>query len=123
MKYLELRQEFHERFTFKERFSAHFGGLIFSLLLFMPIFAALVEFMVIYFFMLYFIVVLMIFAAMAFVLVMVALIKKALLLKKPEIKATFSLNRYMSYPLVFFETLILMIGLLFLLVFIPMLLV
>lgn len=119
MRFSELRHEYLDTFTIKERMSAVFGGFIFTFILFAPVFAALGEFLVIYFYLLHFIVVIMIFTAMLSVIVMAKLIKKALLLKKPEAISLFPINRYFLYPVAFFEVIVFLVGLSFLIFWIP----
>lgn len=123
MTYTKLFKEFHEHFTLKERSSAFFGGFIFAFIVFAPLFIVLAEFLLIYIYLINAIVILMIFSAMGFFVFWFHLIKKALVLKKPNIKDEFQLNKFFMFGLIATETVVLIIGLLFLFVFIPMMFV
>jgi vacuolar-type H+-ATPase subunit I/STV1 len=123
MTYSTLFKQYHTLFSFKERSSAFLGGFIFAFIVFSPLFIILAEFLLIYMYLLNAIVILMIFSAMGFFVFWFHLIKKALVLKKPNIKDEFQLNKFFMFGLIATETVVLIIGLLFLFVFIPMMFV
>ena len=123
MTYTKLFKQYHELFTLKERSSAFFGGFIIAFIAFAPIFIVLAEFLLIYIYLVNVIVILMIFSVMGFFVFWIHLIKKALVLKKPHIMDEFQLTKYFMFNLIAIEVIVLIVGLLFLFVFIPMMFV
>ncbi|MBU0997375.1 MAG: hypothetical protein KKE16_04945 [Firmicutes bacterium] len=122
-KYLEILKSFHQLFTLKERLSAMFGGLLFSFLIFMPLIILLAEVMVVYIYMIYTLTVLAIFIGLAFSAVASHLEKKALFLKKPELVNDSTVKSLLFIHQIVINSIIVIIGLCFLLWWIPILMV
>lgn len=122
-KYLEHLKTFRTLFTHLERMSAFFGGMLFSLLIFIPVFIILAEMMIVYIYLIYTLVVILIFAVMACSITWSHFNKKALYLKKaefinhPSIRYVFFVNQ------IIFNVIISIIGICFLLWWIPILMV
>ncbi len=122
-KYLEYLKTFRSLFTLKERLSALCGGLLFATMIFLPVVIILTEMMVVYIYMVYTLTVLGIFVALAFSAVASHLEKKALSLKNAELAKDPSVGKVLFFNQILINSIIVIIGLCFLLWWIPILMV
>ncbi|MDT8336484.1 MAG: hypothetical protein RQ856_01500 [Candidatus Izemoplasmatales bacterium] len=119
--YLNLWKELKEEISVKNIIDAFLGSFVYTLILSLPIFLAIAQVISVYFYLLTFWVVL--------IIIVVALLngilhmwwKKALYLKQPEIIT--NIKRLFCYNQIILDVVYLIIGLLFIFVFIPMWLV
>jgi hypothetical protein len=120
-KYLNLWKELKEELSIKIIADAFFGSFVYTLILSLPIFLAMAQIISVYFYLLTFWVVLIIIVVALLNYIMHLWWKKALYLKQPEIKT--NIKKLFCYNQIILDVVYLIIGLLFIFVFIPMWLV
>ncbi|PKL01601.1 MAG: hypothetical protein CVV56_01045 [Tenericutes bacterium HGW-Tenericutes-1] len=98
---------------------ALFGGILYGLLIFVPVYIILVEIAMIFMYQLYTFVVIITFTAMFNVFIINKLTLKALQLKKPE--HTSDIRSIMIAHAIFWMSIVLIIGIIFITIIIPIL--
>ncbi len=96
-----------------------FAGIVYGMIIFIPVYVILVEITMIYMYRLYTFVILIVFAAMFNVFVINKLACKALFLKKPD--HTSNIHQVMMVNAGFWMSIVLILGLVFIFVLIPIL--
>lgn len=119
--YLKLWIELKEELSLKVIVDAFFGSFIYTFILSIPIFLALAQIISVYFYLLTFWIALIIIVVALLNFIMHHWWKKALYLKQPEIKT--DIKKLFLLNQIIFDVLYLVIGLLFIFVFIPIWLV
>jgi len=120
-KYLEMTKSYKEEFTTKEILSAIYGAFVFTLLIALPALAAIGQIISVYLYYLTFWVVLLIIVMILLNMLFHHFLKKALVLKKSEIKT--DLNTLFLIDQIIIDIIFVIIGFLFIFVFIPILMV
>lgn len=114
-KWSELKSEF----GIKAILDSLFAGIIFGTLIFVPVYIILVETAMIFMYRLYTFVIIIIFIAMLNVFVINKLTQKTLLLKKPDAKS--DIKHLMLIHSGFWMSVVLIVGLVFIFILIPIL--
>lgn len=115
LKFTDLKAEF----GWKAIIDALFAGVIYATIIFVPIYIILVEVAMVFMYRLYTFVVLITFAAMMNVFIINKLAMKTLYLKKPDAQS--DIPKLMLFHAGFWMLLVLIIGLVFIFVLIPIL--
>ncbi len=118
-KMIEKWSELKTEFGIKAILDSLFAGVIYGTLIFVPVYIILVEIAMIFMYRLYTFVIIIIFIAMLNVFVINKLASKALFLKKPDAKS--DIKNLMLIHSGFWMSIVLIIGLVFIFILIPIL--
>lgn len=120
MKNLCLKwKEFKSEYGMKAIFDSLFAGIIYGMLIFVPIYIILVEIAMIFMYQLYTFVVIITFTAMLNVFIINKLVSKALQLKKPE--HTSDIRTIMIANSIIWMSFVFIVGVIFITIIIPIL--
>jgi len=114
-----MNKKLTEVFSMDDILDAFFGALLFTFVLFVPVFIILGEMIVVYMYRLTFLIILIIIALFCFVFVLHLFWKKSLTLKNPEHKLNLK-KKFLKSSLIV-NSVILVLGLLFILFIVPIL--
>ncbi len=121
MKYFKLWRELFKEFKKSQILDALFGAVIFATLLFIPLFVMLVQLAVVYLYILTIMVGLIIIALFAYIYVLHLFWQKSLKLKQPEMKT--DVKKLFLINTLIVNVFILICGIIFLYVLVPILFV
>jgi hypothetical protein len=117
--YLEMWKDLFEKYSHKQLLSAFYGALIYTLLIALPFIAAIAQITIVYLYYLTIWIIVIIFIMILLTYIFHFFLLKSLALKKPEFKNNF--NQLAIINQMILALVYVMIGLLFIFVFVPLL--